>query len=304
MKKIIIFLVITLFVSCKKEANISSQNNIKNNEKGFVSYGDTLISQSVYITQLQNSIDIKQQRINLSKLKFDYDKFLSWNYNTIEEKKFGNITLKFQKENKTKQGADIFTNIKLTIVKDNKSIDDLIVYKQENYGEALVAINQYFYIDSNLNLWTLEVNEDEDGIKVKSWNSYLIDKKSGKINLIKKNETNSNNVINTNESSDIWIGKYFLEKSNKDELKTSFEITINNLEDIKVTYISDGDEAEIYENLKAEVVDEDKIKIIFNKKYNKMGIIYIQNHEKEYFVSGEPISNINPGNDEYFLNKE
>lgn len=304
MKKIIIFLVITLFVSCKKEANISSQNNIKNNEKGFVSYGDTLISQSVYITQLQNSIDIKQQRINLSKLKFDYDKFLSWNYNTIEEKKFGNITLKFQKENKTKQGADIFTNIKLTIVKDNKSIDDLIVYKQENYGEALVAINQYFYIDSNLNLWTLEVNEDEDGIKVKSWISYLIDKKSGKINLIKKNETNSNNVINTNESSDIWIGKYFLEKSNKDELKTSFEITINNLEDIKVTYISDGDEAEIYENLKAEVVDEDKIKIIFNKKYNKMGIIYIQNHEKEYFISGEPISNINPGNDEYFLNKE
>lgn len=304
MKKIIIFLVITLFVSCKKEENISSQNNIKNNEKVFVSYGDTLISQSVYITQLQNSIDIKQQRINLSKLKFDYDKFLSWDYNTIEEKKFGNITLKFQKENKTKQGADIFTNIKLTIVKDNKSIDDLIVYKQENYSEALVAINQYFYIDSILNLWTLEINEDEDGIKVKSWNSYLIDKKSGKINLIKKNETDSNNVINTNESSDIWIGKYFLEKSNKDELKTSFEITINNLEDIKVTYINDGNEAEIYENLKAEIVDEDKIKIIFNKKYNKMGIIYIQNHEKDFFISGVPISNINPGNDEYFLNKE
>lgn len=46
MKKLILFLTITILISCKKEANKSVQNEIQNtqtNEISFVSYGVRLI---------------------------------------------------------------------------------------------------------------------------------------------------------------------------------------------------------------------------------------------------------------------
>ncbi|KAF2082357.1 hypothetical protein [Flavobacterium sharifuzzamanii] len=100
-----------------------------------------------------------------------------------------------------------------------------------------------------------------------------------------------------------WSGKYTFKRTNKDELVTSFLIDIKNLDDIAIVYIGDGEKAESYKNLKAENIVEDKIKIVFNKKYDELGIIYIQKNDDKYIISGEPISNINPGNDEYPLKK-
>jgi len=100
-----------------------------------------------------------------------------------------------------------------------------------------------------------------------------------------------------------WSGKYTFKRTNKDELVTSFLIDIKNLDDIAIVYIGDGEKAESYKNLKAENIAEDKIKIVFNNKYDELGIIYIQKNENKYIISGEPISNINPGNDEYPLKK-
>lgn len=305
MKKIILFLIITILISCKKEIDKSTLNEIQNthtNEIGFALYGDSLISQLDFINQIQNNNDVKSQRAVLSKIKFDYDRFTTWDSNTIEEKKIGFITLKFDKEKKQNPDAAIYIHINLSIYKNNKKVDELIVYKQENYSEALVAINQYFYIDSNLNLWTLGINEDEDGIKVKFWNQYKIDEESGKINLVKENVFDDSPIANI-EKNNPWKGKYFFEKSNRDDLKTSFQITINNLKDIIVIYVGDGEKPEIYKGVVGETVTDDKIKIVFNKKYDDMGIIYIQNSGNEYIISGEPISNINPGNDEFPLKK-
>jgi hypothetical protein len=305
MKKIILFFAITLLISCKKETDKSISNKIQNTQTSeivFVPYGDSLISQSDFVSQIHNN-DIKLQRANLSKIKFDYDQFTTWNFNTIEEKNIGAITLKFKKKKKKDSDATLFTHINLSIYKNNKSVDELTVYKEENYSEALVAINQYFYIDSDLNLWTLEINEDEDGIKVMFWNQYKIDKESGKINLVKDNIFNNSQTTDVNKNINSWIGKYSFEKSNRDDLKTSFEIVINNLNNITVVYISDGEKPETYKNIVGEIVADDKIKIVFNKKYDDMGIINIQNYGKEYIISGEPISTINPGNEEYSLKK-
>ncbi|AOC96580.1 hypothetical protein BB050_03491 [Flavobacterium anhuiense] len=100
-----------------------------------------------------------------------------------------------------------------------------------------------------------------------------------------------------------WSGKYTFKRTNKDELVTSFSIDIKSLDDIAIVYIGDGEKPELYKNLKAENIAEDKIKIVFNKKYNELGIIYIQKNDKQYIISGESIANINPGNDEYPLKK-
>ena len=306
--KLLLFATSCIFlISCKKDYNTTTQQEVKNSENNktevnFASIGDSLISQSDFINGIEKSSDIKIQRINLSKIKYNYSKFPSWNYNDIEEKKIGNITLKFQKANIKKSNADVFVHINLSIYKDNKKIDSLTVYKEENYAEALVAVTQYYYIDTNLDLWTLEINEEEDGIKVIHWNQYKIDIQTGQIKLIRKSIDNNSNIV-VNEAVVSWTGKYVFEKSNRDDLKTSFEILIIDLNSISIKYISNGEDPEMYKNLKGENVGDDKIKIIFNEKYENMGVIYIQKYESEYIISGDPIANINPGNDEFPLKK-
>lgn len=305
MKKIILFLAITILISCKKEAEksiIDKAQNIEVKRNDFISYGDSLVSQSSFVSQIQKSIDVKFQRNSLSKITFDYDKFKNWDLKTVEEKTIGTIIFKFEKENKQNSDADIYTHIKLCVYNKNKNIDNLTVYKQENYSEALASINQYFYIDSSLNLWTLGINEDEDGIKVIFWNQYKIDKESGKISVIKNNTFNNSPTVSINQSNS-WEGKYFFEKSNRDHLKTSFEISINNLNDVKVVYIGDGEKPETYKNLIGEIVADNKLKVVFNKKYEDMGVIYIQKSGDQYIISGEPITNINPGNNEFPVKK-
>ena len=56
-----------------------------------------------------------------------------------------------------------------------------------------------FYID--FNLWNLKINEDEGGISLRSWNQYKIDKKTGKIELVKKKGISSNK-IGSDENND------------------------------------------------------------------------------------------------------
>nr|WP_294926585.1 hypothetical protein [uncultured Flavobacterium sp.] len=305
MKNIILLLAIALFFSCRKENDNPSSNNTRNTTISFIdnfTFGDSLISNYEFVNQLKNNTDIKSQRINLSKIKFEYEKFNKWDLNINEEFNVENINLKFKKNKEQKPDTDIYTHISLYTYKNNKKIDELIVFKEENYSEALVAINEYFYLDSTLNLWTLEISEDEEGIKVISWNQYKIDNKSGKINLSNNNIFNNSSASN-NKNSNNWTGKYYFEKSNRDDLKTSFKITINNLNDISIIYASDGEKPEIYNGIVGKMIDKNKIEIVFNKKYDEMGIIYLQNDKNDYIISGTPISTINPGNDEYPLKK-
>lgn len=100
-----------------------------------------------------------------------------------------------------------------------------------------------------------------------------------------------------------WVGTYSFSAKNRDDLKTSFDIKIIQLNNITVKYISDEGKPENYKNLKSYFVQKDKIRINFNPKYKDMGIIYIEKLDNEYYISGNPIYFINPGNNEMPLKK-
>lgn len=107
-------------------------------------------------------------------------------------------------------------------------------------------------------------------------------------------------IVITDEN---WIGNYSVSAKNKDGLVTSFDINIINLNNIALKYVSDGGNIETYKNLKSVFVQKGKIKINFNPNYREMGVIYIEKVGKEYFISGNPIYFINPGNDEMPLKR-
>lgn len=304
-KKIVLFFAIATLFSCKKEG-VTSKNNASIDIESNVQLsdvGDAIVGQQSFINELNDAANVKEKRKVLSKINFDYDKYVSWDGNSIEERKVGNISLKFRKDSTIKSQADIYSHIKLTVEKENKVADTLTLYKQENYAEALVAITQYFYIDTKMNIWTLAITEEEGAIYIQSWKQFKIDPNTGKIVFVKSSFSNQKSSTEVNLKSDIWSGKYFFKKENRDELVTSFDIDVRSLDAINITYVGDGEKPESYKNLKAEVVDKDKIKIQFNKKYDDFGIIYIQKEDQKYIISGEPISNINPGNDEYSIKK-
>ncbi|WP_426477695.1 hypothetical protein ACP3T3_21225 [Chryseobacterium sp. CBSDS_008] len=58
-----------------------------------------------------------------------------------------------------------------------------------------------------------------------------------------------------------------------------------------------------YSNLNAEEVNHQKIKIKYDDSSDEMGIIYIEKSDDNYFISGNPIYFINPGNNEMPLQK-
>jgi hypothetical protein len=100
-----------------------------------------------------------------------------------------------------------------------------------------------------------------------------------------------------------WSGKYYAEAKNRDGLKTSFDIQINTLQDVSLIYVSDSENAEHYKNLKAVQVDANKIRIVFNKKYKNLGMIYLEKLGDQYRLLGEPVYFINPGNESLRLKK-
>jgi hypothetical protein len=100
-----------------------------------------------------------------------------------------------------------------------------------------------------------------------------------------------------------WKGKYYFEAHNRDNYLTSFEISIQDLNNIEVKYISDGNTPEIYKNLKGEVLSANKIRIVFNKNYDDMGEIILEKDPDGYYISGQPIYFINPGNDRFLIEK-
>ncbi|EJL62011.1 hypothetical protein [Flavobacterium sp. CF136] len=122
-------------------------------------------------------------------------------------------------------------------------------------------------------------------------------------------ESNTKNIqskdlkTKNQDSTDIWKGKYYFEAKNKDDLKTSFEISIKQLGDISLKYISDGNKPETYNHIVGELINPEKLKINFNMNYDEMGIIFLEKDEDEFSISGEPIYFINPGNDNVSIKK-
>ena len=114
-----------------------------------------------------------------------------------------------------------------------------------------------------------------------------------------ENETDSMNQ----DSTAVWIGKYYFESTNRDNLKTIFEIQIKAIDSISLKYSSDGDKPELYKNIVGELISDDKLKINFNMKYDEMGIVFLEKYGNEFTISGAPIYFINPGSDNLIIKK-
>ena len=109
-------------------------------------------------------------------------------------------------------------------------------------------------------------------------------------------------IKESTKDKDSWKGKYYFEATKRDSAKTIFDITISSLEDITLTVIEEGVKNK-YSHLKAEEVDNEKIKITYDNSSDDMGVIYIKKSDNDYFISGNPIYFINPGNNEMPIQK-
>ncbi|MEZ0128680.1 hypothetical protein AB9T88_02305 [Flavobacterium sp. LBUM151] len=119
-----------------------------------------------------------------------------------------------------------------------------------------------------------------------------------------KNEIEKiNSNVKNQDSIEPWKGEYYFESTNRDDLKTSFEIHIKQIDDISIKYISEDATPELYKHIIGELITPRKLKINFNKKYEEMGIIFLEKDENEYNISGEPIYFINPGSDNLQIKK-
>ncbi|MFS4470725.1 hypothetical protein [Chryseobacterium sp. T20] len=118
-----------------------------------------------------------------------------------------------------------------------------------------------------------------------------------------KHKISTQNISNVTKTNiNFWKGKYHFEASNRDDAKTVFNITINSLEDISIDVTEEGTTNK-YSKLKAEEVNHQKIKIKYDNSSEDMGTIYIEKSDNSYFISGNPIYFINPGNNEMPLQK-
>lgn len=108
------------------------------------------------------------------------------------------------------------------------------------------------------------------------------------------------------DSSDInkiFEGVYNFEASNKDKAKTIFDIIIKSINDISININDDGSK-ENYTHIKGEKINDNKIKIIYNNTLeDDMGVIFLEKKGEYFYISGNPIYFINPGNNEYKLKK-
>src|SRR3954471_19827222 len=70
-----------------------------------------------------------------------------------------------------------------------------------------------------------------------------------------KNEIEKiNSNVKNQDSIEPWKGEYYFESTNRDDLKTSFEIHIKQIDDISIKYISEDDTPELYKHIIGELI--------------------------------------------------
>ncbi len=296
MRLFIYLFVITLF-SCNQKVNsnnvILGKSNIQNEQ-------DKTKGNLNQETEQVKTIDLpfSSDKLNYSKKdKNGYyiydDSFKKQKLNrlsrTIGKYSFDNNITIFLVELKPKGDEHIDPIVTLYSYFKEERIDSLVVYENIQWEGSF---KKSFVIGKDK---IIKISEASKGNDVTE---------SGANVLI---TSNSNDVYNVSSKgffvSNKWIGRYFFETKNKDNLKTSFDISIQDLNNITIKYIGDGNSPEVYKNLVGEQLSSDKIRIVFNKKYEELGEINLEKDGDVYSISGQAISFINPGNDNYPIKK-
>ncbi|WP_419868506.1 hypothetical protein [Chryseobacterium sp. CT-SW4] len=175
-----------------------------------------------------------------------------------------------------------------------------------NEVNSYFKINKNFELTSNLKLKPISINTEiiKCPLPVELLTEENIDLEDHFTFGINSQHIKPNKTLKKSENDfSIWKGSYHFSSKSRDGLKTSFDINIIQLNNVTVKYVNEGEPVEVYKNIKSEYVDKDKIKINFNPKYENMGIVFIEYADGDYYISGDPIYFINPGNEEMLLKK-
>lgn len=100
----------------------------------------------------------------------------------------------------------------------------------------------------------------------------------------------------------LFKGKYVFRAFNKDNIKYQYNINIKSLNNIDLI-IEEGEDLYEYKKMEASIVDNNKLKIVFDSKLDEMGIIYLECIDSLYYISGVPIYFINIGTESEKLDK-
>ena len=295
-------------MNCKK---VVDTKEININKKW---QGDTLISDAKFINSINSTCKLNSPffgrtetrikedntRCALSKIKFDYEKL-----NTIKTKtSIGNISssveifIKMTEPNNI-ENADLYNQATLYVEKNKKMIDSIVIYRSINFSEALVVKERKYFLSYD-KIYLLDTVEDESGTIVDKWSLFKINE-SGKIILLEEKEIPA--IVIENIEKNNWKGEYNFEAKNKDDIKTTFNIKINTLNDIEIIINDDGTISK-YTNINGQEVNNNKIKIVYNNSEDEMGIIFLEKVKNGYLISGNPIYFINPGSNEMPIQKK
>lgn len=308
MKKYIIFFSIFLLISCKQNA----QEKVQIDDKFIINdlwTGDSLISNRDFINSINSSCKIRGTFFNrsaneikdddskcaLSKISFEYDKL-----DTVEKVFIGKnnkINLLFKKTlSKKINNSDPYHEVTLFSVKDNLPVDSIVIYRTANFSDALITDTRYFYIKKE-KIYLLDITVDEAGTRIESWQSYDINKNSGKINLINshKPQIKQNPQYKTSNLS-TWEGIYWL---------NPFEIDSEEKGNYFIDFFKDskdfGSSARDGFNYKIKVKQADNKLYIFDEsKYTdditlEKAIAILTKIEDKYYIKSELIKVQNKG---------
>lgn len=299
--------------------NKKSKANVENRNTDSLFNGNQIISESDFIEKIDTSCIIKNSyyeslkdtnRINhciLLTSSFDdhfnqrKELFKSQSQSPERKSQLQNITLSLQKAGLKEKFHGIYIEpstslqIILNVYKNNTKTDSIAVFEYIDQIDYAYYLRKDYFIDEFLNLWILNLYTGEEGTNIISWKKHKIDKKTGKIIL---NADILNSTYPFKKTSN-WKGEYYFESvSTKDKIKTIFKIDIVDLSNINVTIRENGDSYS-YKAESGRVLADKKIEITYGKSEK----LFIEKQKDKYFISGQPIYFINPGNESMPLKK-
>lgn len=278
-------------VGIETNTEIKKQFTIAFNYKGDPLIGDLDFVKSIdstcridgsYYEQTKEESKADKERCVLNKIKFNYESLQKLKTRILVDSLNGGIKLYIQKSTPTikeRKNADIYEQAKLYVERNNVITDSLVIYHEINSMEGMVAMVKYHYFDRST-IYLLDLAESEEGTEVSKWQKYKVNE-NGKIVLTDELRVNYNYFLDgLNEveyTSDFrdkkWYGDYSItmdpeEKGESNPTDVSYiELLIKKdsvILKLSGTYLASSDYL-----LKAKVVDNNRVKLIFDRKVIK-----------------------------------
>ncbi|GIZ15873.1 hypothetical protein [Capnocytophaga catalasegens] len=181
-----------------------------------------------------------------------------------------------------------------------------IVYKTDDYKEETVKSVIYDQFENGIwsYIQTGQKNEkDIVEIVIPEKSSFYVYWDDIKKQYRYRNSLDDDYDYNYNPKlEDLFKGEYVFSTFNKDNIKYQYIINIKNLNNIDLIIEEDEDQYE-YKKMEASIIDNNKLKIVFDSKLDEMGIIYLECIDSLYYISGAPIYFINIGTESEELDK-